>query len=436
VVGQKLGHYEILGKIGEGGMGVVWKARDTRLNRIVAIKVLPPDKLSNADRKRRFIQEAQAASALNHPNIITIHDIALQNGCAFQVMEYVNGKTLDQLIPINGMPEAEVLPLAFQMVDALAAAHATGIIHRDLKPGNVIVSDSGRVKLLDFGLAKLAAWGTSDSDATKTISITPQTEQGTVIGTVCYMSPEQAEGRHVDGRADIFSFGALLYEMLSGRRAFDGDSPLAMLTSVLRDDPPALQKLVPAVSAEISGVVEKCLQKDPAKRFQSVTDILRYFDTRSPVTPVRSVAPEAVRDSRVCIVAVLPFVSMSPEIECQCFGDGLAEEISYRLSRVSGIQVLSRTSAALTKGENATRVLEGSVRKSGTRVRVHVQLFDPADGCQLWSERYDEQVNELLEAQDDLASRIVSEMIGRLIARPAFSGVFPGVHHGGSLLGE
>jgi serine/threonine protein kinase len=435
VVGQKLGHYEILDKIGEGGMGVVWKARDTRLNRVVAIKVLPPDKLSNADRKRRFIQEAQAASALNHPNIITIHDIALQNGCAFQVMEYVNGKTLDQLIPINGMPEAEVMPLAFQMADALAAAHATGIIHRDLKPGNVIVSESGRVKLLDFGLAKLAAWGTSDSDATKTISITPQTEQGTVIGTVCYMSPEQAEGRHVDRRADIFSFGALLYEMLSGRRAFDGDSPLAMLTSVLRDDPPPLQKLVPSISAEISGVVEKCLRKNPAERFQSITEIISYFDTRSPIAPSMP-APEPQRDTPTCVVAVLPFVSMSPDIECQCFGDGLAEEITYQLSRVRGLQVLSRTSAALTKGENATRALEGSVRKSGSRVRVHVQLFDPKDGCQLWSERYDEDVLDLLQAQDALAARVVNALSARLLSRPPVSEVFPGVLPGGSLFGN
>ena len=212
LLGQQVGSYQIQSLLGAGGMGVVYKGRDVRLNRSVAIKVLPADKVSDPERKRRFIQEARAASALNHPNIITIYDIGNESGIDFIVMEYVEGKTLDQRIPRKGMKSSEVLKLGVQMADALAKAHSAGIVHRDLKPSNVMVTDDGLVKVLDFGLAKLTEVSETGEEGTRTL----QSEEGTIIGTLSYMSPEQAEGRKVDARSDIFSFGAVLYEMVTG----------------------------------------------------------------------------------------------------------------------------------------------------------------------------------------------------------------------------
>jgi Tol biopolymer transport system component/predicted Ser/Thr protein kinase len=273
---QPFSHYQIIEKLGEGGMGVVWKARDTRLNRLVAIKTLPAGKLADEDRQRRFIQEAQAASALNDPNIVTIYDIASENGTDFIAMEYVEGKTLDQFIPKRGMRVGEILRYATQISGALAKAHAAGIVHRDLKPGNIMVNAEGRVKLLDFGLAKLtepdppAGPGGEDA-ATRTLQA--RTEVGSIVGTAAYMSPEQAEGKPVDARSDIFSFGAVLYEMATGARAFQGDSNLSTLSAVLRENPKPLSEAVPGVPRELDRIVSRCLRKDPARRFQAMPDL-------------------------------------------------------------------------------------------------------------------------------------------------------------------
>jgi serine/threonine protein kinase len=233
VTGQTILHYNIVEKLGEGGMGVVWKARDTHLDRFVAVKVLPVEKLKDAERQRRFVQEAKAASALNHPNIVHIYDIAEADGTPFIAMEYVPGKTLGQLIGRKGLPLGEALKHAIQIADALAKAHTAGIIHRDLKPSNVMVTEEGVVKVLDFGLAKLAEPATGEFGETATLRASegPGTEEGTIVGTTSYMSPEQAEGKRVDARSDIFSFGSVLYEMISGRRAFHGDSKLSTLSA-------------------------------------------------------------------------------------------------------------------------------------------------------------------------------------------------------------
>jgi serine/threonine protein kinase len=271
---RTVSHYELIEKLGEGGMGVVWKARDTRLDRLVAIKFLPPDKTSDPERKRRFAQEARAASALNHPRIVTIHDIDHADGADFIVMEFLGGKTLEQLIPPKGMKVIDALRYAIQIADALAAAHAAGIVHRDLKPANVIVSDAGQVKVLDFGLAKLQEdTSTSEVDYTRTIAQDVKTEAGTIVGTTSYMSPEQAEGKKVDARSDIFSFGSVLYEMLTGKRAFRGDSKMSTLAAILRADPDSLEKQVDGVPRDLVRIVQRCLRKDPDERAQSMADL-------------------------------------------------------------------------------------------------------------------------------------------------------------------
>jgi Tol biopolymer transport system component len=274
--GQAIAHYTIVEKLGEGGMGVVYKARDTHLDRFVAIKVLPPEKLTDPERKRRFVQEAKAASALNHPNIITVHDVTREAGVDFIVMEYIVGKTLDQLIPRKGLRLNETLKCAVQVADALAAAHAAGIVHRDLKPGNVMVTESGLAKVLDFGLAKLTEpGGAGEAEGTHTMrpEERPHTEEGTLLGTAAYMSPEQAEGKNVDARSDIFSFGVLMYEMVTGRRAFRGDSRLSTLAAVLNNDPTPASELVEELPRDLERIINRCLRKNPAQRLQHMDDV-------------------------------------------------------------------------------------------------------------------------------------------------------------------
>ena len=266
--GQRLLHYETIEVLGQGGMGTVYKARDTRLNRLVALKVFARDKVRDADRRQRFMQEAQAASSLNHPHIVTIYDIGQADGDWFIAMEYVPGTPLSRLIPHKGMPLGDVLRFAIQIADALACAHPAGIVHRDLKPANVMVTANGATKLVDFGLAKLLAtpaWSDNETDA-----LDLRTLEGTVLGTAAYMSPEQAEGREVDGRSDVFSFGAMLYEMATGQRAFRGESAISTLAAVLGADP---QPITGKLPRELQKIIVRCLRKEPSRRFQSMADV-------------------------------------------------------------------------------------------------------------------------------------------------------------------
>ncbi|HEU0108770.1 MAG TPA: serine/threonine-protein kinase, partial [Vicinamibacteria bacterium] len=275
--GAKLGPYEILSLLGAGGMGEVYRARDRRLGREVAIKVLPADRMADEDRRRRFVQEARAASALSHPNIVTIHEIESADGVDFIVMEYVPGKTLDTLIPRQGMRLGEVLRIAIPIADAVARAHAAGIVHRDLKPGNVMVGPDGAVKVLDFGLAKLASQEEAGSPEhetrTKDGDAGRLSRPGTVAGTAGYMSPEQATGRNVDARSDVFSFGAMLYEMVTGRLAFAGSSMAETLAAVLREQPKAPSELRPDMPRDMEKVILRCLQKEPDRRLQHMGDV-------------------------------------------------------------------------------------------------------------------------------------------------------------------
>jgi Tol biopolymer transport system component/predicted Ser/Thr protein kinase len=276
VIGRTLLHYTVGDKLGEGGMGVVYKATDTHLDRFVALKVLPPERVADEERKRRFVQEAKAASALNHPNIVHVYDIATDHDTTFIAMEYVPGKTLDELIPRQGLPVASVLKYAVQIADGLAQAHKAGIIHRDLKPGNVMVGDDGRVRILDFGLAKLADRPIDhENTLTRTAAqaALPKTDAGLVLGTVAYMSPEQAEGRPVDRRTDIFSFGILLYEMITGTKPFGGGTPLATLSAILKDAPAPLVERAAGIPPDLARLVDRCLRKDPERRWQHMDDV-------------------------------------------------------------------------------------------------------------------------------------------------------------------
>ena len=274
MIGASLGPYRIESKLGEGGMGEVYRARDPRLDREVAIKVLPAARVADADRRRRFVTEAKAASALNHPHIVTIYEFASANGIDFLVMEYVRGKSLDEAIPRHGLRLGETLRIAIAVADALAAAHAHGILHRDLKPANVALGQDGAVKVLDFGLAKLRY----DDGATSglegdTRTMLPQTDPGRVVGTLAYMAPEQAAGGTTDARSDIFSFGALLYEMATGQRAFAGKSSEETLERVLQAMPTPPSAIVPTLPHDLERVILRCLRKDPARRFQTMADL-------------------------------------------------------------------------------------------------------------------------------------------------------------------
>jgi serine/threonine protein kinase/Tol biopolymer transport system component len=321
MTGRQLGQYQIVEKLGQGGMGVVYKARDTRLNRYVALKVLPADRIADPDRKRRFMHEARAASALNHPNIITVHDIAQEAGVDFIVMEYLAGKTLETVIRRKGMPIGEALRCGVQMADALATAHRAGIVHRDLKPANVMVSDSGLVKVLDFGLAKLSERPATDGhDETRTaVTGEPITDKGTILGTVNYMSPEQAQGKAVDARSDIFSFGAVLYEMVTGRRAVQGETTIDTLSAIMRDEPKPASELRSGLPHEIDRTIARCLRKEPGRRFQHMEDLkvaleeLREESDRGKVATAHPARPRRMwlPISAAGVVALVTFAAVA-----------------------------------------------------------------------------------------------------------------------------
>jgi serine/threonine protein kinase/Tfp pilus assembly protein PilF len=457
MVGTTISHYEILEKLGEGGMGLVYKARDLQLGRFVAIKALIGGSGESSDHRARFIQEARAASALNHPNIITIHDIVSIDGGECIVMEFVRGKTLADLIEAGRIPSVDCLKYATQIADALSAAHSIGIIHRDLKPANVMVTPDGLAKVLDFGLAKFAgeeegsdvlsgAFGESDTTVSIHIDSRPKTAEGAIIGTVAYMSPEQAQGMRIDARSDIFSFGTVLYEMLTGLRAFQGSSGLATLTAVLRDDPEEISKANVDAPHEVQEAVMRCLRKDPDQRFQSMRDVKSaieqiYFASRSGVMQLspgasgvlKRPAPARVMPS----IAVLPFLNLSADKENEYFSDGLAEEIIIALTKLENLRVTARTSAFVFRGEkqnireigeklNVSSVLEGSVRKAGNRVRISVQLIDVAGGNNLWSERYDREMTDVFEIQDEISQAIVANLKVKLESQTGSGGLAGG----------
>jgi eukaryotic-like serine/threonine-protein kinase len=390
--GDKFGPYEIVSAIGKGGMGEVWKARDTRLDRDVAIKFCA-HQFSD-----RFLREARAIAALNHPNICTLFDI----GPDYLVMEYIDGAP-----PRGPLAAPEAVRLALCIAAALEAAHEKGITHRDLKPANILVTRSG-LKLLDFGLALVDdKSGVDIADAPTALSVA-----GAVMGTAAYMSPEQAQGKPADARSDIFSFGLVLYEMLSGRQAFAGNSAVETMAAVIREEPASID-----APAKLSEIVTRCLRKSAASRFQTMSEVRAALEqlTGSPASDAPS-------------IAVLPFVNMSADKENEYFSDGLAEEILNLLAKIPGLKVIARTSSFAFRGKDqditkiaeALRVktiLEGSVRKAGNRIRITAQLIHAADGSHLWSERYDRDLTDVFAIQDEIGQAISAALQVRLAPR-------------------
>jgi serine/threonine protein kinase len=420
LVGQALSHYRIIDKIGVGGMGEVYRATDTKLGRDVALKVLPSDLACDPDRLARFRREARAVATISHPHIVTIFSVEETDGVHFLTMEMVDGRSLDRLIPEGGLPVERILYIATAIAEALAAAHEKGIVHRDLKPANVMVTDDGRVKVLDFGLAK----DTQEErvgDATLTSS--GHTAVGTLMGTPAYMSPEQIARREVDHRTDIFSLGILMYEMATGRRPFEGASLAEMASATLRDTPHLVTELRTDLPDELARIVRRCLEKDLRYRIQTARDVANEFRelAQAPRTFSNSRFAAANAQDSGPSVAVLPFQNLSADPENEYFSEGLAEEILNALSQVEGLNVAARTSSFYFKGKatdmseiasklRVANVLEGSVRRSGNRVRVTVQLIDVKNGFHLWSERYDRQMEDIFEVQDEIARAITERL--------------------------
>jgi len=441
MIGQTISHYKILEKLGEGGMGVVYRARDTKLDRDVALKFLPERLAGSPDELARFEMEARSVSALNHPGIATIHDVESTEGQKFLVLEYLPGGTLRSHLKELGsrdreLPVGELLDYGIQMAEALAHAHENHIVHRDVKSDNVMLAGEGRVKLTDFGLAKLRG-------------AAQLTKSGSTLGTAAYMSPEQIRGEDVDGRADIFSLGVVLYEMATMRMPFRGEHDAALAYSIVNEEPAPVRTLRPALPDGFDAIVAKCLAKDRAERYQSARDVasalkavraeisgsvktvvkhsklpyaaavvvavvavVAFFLFRTPPGPV---------NEKMHTIAVLPFANLGGEGENEYFSDGMTEDILTHLAKIRDLKVISRTSVMQYKntkktirqiGEelNAGVVLEGSVRRAGDQVRITAQLIDAATDEHLWAESYDKKYAQIFEIQSDVAQKIAAAL--------------------------
>ncbi|MFQ5927922.1 MAG: protein kinase, partial [Terriglobia bacterium] len=418
MIGKTLGHYRIIEKIGAGGMGEVYRARDERLERDVALKVLPAGALADEAARKRFRKEALALSKLNHPNIETVYDFDTQDGVDFLVMEHIAGETLDAKVKQGALGEKEVARLGAQLAEGLAAAHAAGVVHRDLKPGNLRVTPDGRLKILDFGLAKLLRPAVDPASAATAESLT---ETQAVAGTLPYMAPEQLRGETVDARTDLWAAGAVLYEMAAGRRPFEAKLATALTDDILHKPPPSPGRLNPDLSSRLEEITLRCLEKDPEHRYQSARDLLADFRRLSAPPAPAAPATLAAKPS----VAVLPFQNLSADPENEYFSDGMTEEIISKLSRIQQLQVASRTSVARFKGtqkdikevgqELGVRyVLEGSVRKAGNRVRITAQLIDTSSGFHLWAEDFQGELKDVFAVQEETALKIAAALNLRL----------------------
>jgi serine/threonine protein kinase/tetratricopeptide (TPR) repeat protein len=417
--GTRLGPYEIVSALGAGGMGEVYKARDTRLDREVAVKVLPAALAGNADALARFQKEARAVAALSHPNILAIFDMGRHDGIDYAVMELLRGSTLRDALDSGPLPSARAIQFALQIAKGLCAAHEKGIVHRDLKPENVFVTRDGDVKILDFGLARRTESASRD-DATEAPTET-RTSPGTVMGTVAYMSPEQVRGEPLDPRSDIFSFGTVLYEMLTGRRAFARESSAETMAAILMNDPPDIPGSGISISPAMAGILSHCLEKSVQRRYQTARDLL--FNLQQFGSGAAESAP--AHSGGAPSVAVLPFLNFGADAESDFFADGMTEDVIANLAKVRSMKVISRASVMpFRKREKSLReigaslgaasILDGSIRRAGNRVRIVAQLVDARTDEHLWADTYDRDLTDIFAIQSDVAMQIAAALKAEL----------------------
>ena len=411
MVGKTISHYKILEKLGEGGMGIVYKAEDTKLKRQVALKFLPKNLMQNPEGQKRFVQEAQAAAALNQPNICTVYEIDKVGGQSFIAMEYIEGQTLQEKIRAGSLNLDDVLKIAIQVAHGLSAAHDKAIVHRDIKSANIMVTSEGDVKIMDFGLARFSAVATM------------LTKEGTTLGTTAYMSPEQTHGMRLDHRTDIWSFGVVVYEMLTGVLPFRGDYEQAIVYSIVNEEPEPVTALRLEIPTEFDQILQKSFAKEADERYQHVDDML--VELRSLQRKLEAGTTKE-KEKLVPSIAVLPFVNMNRDEESEFFSDGITEDIITALAKLEGLRVAARNSAFQFKGKTpdlpeigrklkVTSVLTGSFRRAGKKLRITVQLSNLSDGYEMWSERYDQVMEDIFNVQDEISQAVVEALKVKLV---------------------